>query len=269
MLYYRVQHLLSLPPASDGQNVWLRIGLLDKISFLFAWLLLAQPLLSFVLVDSDDDSTTGATVYNLQLLLMWSANMAVMVLETYRMQPRSSTLKSFWLADLFVRLLRFRLGLLHMYFDEPELESHTSDDRASADVWGFILSCGIVLPALFQKPAQVKVTGESYGKMRDDGEDERVAQKFEGKGEQNASWFSSFTFEWVTHVLNTGMEKQLSDEDLHPLTPDDTSTETGNNLLKEWNAELERNPDDPSLVAVSWRVYKRTFLISGDRKSVV
>ena len=260
MFFYHVRAVLALPPASDGQNVWLRLGFLGIAEYFFASLLLVQPLLSFILVDGSGED--NGTLYNLFLLVMWSFNVVVMVLETYRSLPRSSTLKSFWLGDWFVRLLRFRVGLLHMAFAGENLESHTSDGRSRSDVWGFVLCTGLVITAMFQRPKQVNASGDSYGKMAE-GEEEVRAAKWAGKGEDNASWFSSFTFEWVTHVLNTGMQKQLADEDLHPLLTPDTSTETGRRLLEEWQVETAKNPDDPSLLSATWRVYRKTMLISG------
>ena len=81
---------------------------------------------------------------------------------------------------------------------------------------------------------------------------------------KTTSWFSYFTFWWVTGTVFKGFRQTLTEDDIFELPSHYASSEVLQRFKSNWKRELERNgPDKASLVWTFLRTFKARIIITG------
>ena len=196
--------------------------------------------------------------------LHWIVIFVVALVEESRDLVRGAQLKVLWMLLSFVLLIRVRVASLILFFEGLT----PSDSHSVADIAHFLATFSLTIVGLMEPPASAKMVGaqgaQQYGMFVDNqGEDASKPKPKDHEawhGELTASWMSRITFHWLTPLLMLGWKRQVNDEDLCPLLPEDTMAYCGKRLLQAWNIELERKRAEPkraplfrSLFAVHWR----------------
>jgi len=205
------------------------------------------------------------TLFYGSMVFTWGASTAIMVAEAARKQPRGAELKIVYMLNTLMQLFRFRIALLHMAFSDPDSTGTTSDSRATADSFAFVVGCLVAIASLLEPTG--RTDKGAYGEMVE--EEEMESRKVEKaasanpSGELSASWMSQMTFQWLSPMLVKGKKEQLTDSDLYALLPCDRSDDCGNRLLVAWLRQLRRKDGDPSLLQALKDVWMGDFLLSG------
>jgi len=79
----------------------------------------------------------------------------------------------------------------------------------------------------------------------------------------NASLLSRITYWWANPIFTTGHSRPLEDNDLYLLDPKFKEKKLTENFYKEWNKELLKRKDNPSIVKTFIRVFGPKWIPSG------
>ncbi|ORX52502.1 hypothetical protein BCR36DRAFT_324258 [Piromyces finnis] len=78
-----------------------------------------------------------------------------------------------------------------------------------------------------------------------------------------ASWLSRITYWWANPIFITGYNRPLQDNDLYLLDPKFEEKKLADNFYKEWDKELIKRKDNPSILKTFIRVFGPKWIPSG------
>ncbi|KAG0556056.1 hypothetical protein KC19_11G022200 [Ceratodon purpureus] len=81
--------------------------------------------------------------------------------------------------------------------------------------------------------------------------------------ERSRSWWSALTFSWVNPLLQTGVQRQLEQEDLLVVPPELAPKLCCGRLWRCWEQECRRDRSNPSLLRAVFNAYGRMYMFLG------
>lgn len=91
----------------------------------------------------------------------------------------------------------------------------------------------------------------------------QTSSRSEEKLQRSRSWWSSLTFSWVNPLLETGIQRQLQQEDLLTVPPDLAPKLCCGQLWRCWDQERKCHSNNPSLLWAIFNAYGRVYLFLG------
>jgi hypothetical protein len=147
LLAKRVKVLSELPLAETPRQYW------TSKDFCLVVVLAMHSVYGLIMVDGGDSAEDSTTVYYGTMVVTWGASIAIMMAEGFRKQPRGAELKIICLFNTLFQLFRFRIALLHMAFMKSDDTGTTSDSRAWADSFAFVVGCFVAIASLLEPTA--------------------------------------------------------------------------------------------------------------------
>jgi hypothetical protein len=144
LLAKRVKVLSELPLAEPPRQYW------TSKDFCLVVVLAVHSVYGLLMVEGGDSAEDSTTVYYGTMVVTWGASIAIMMAEGFRKQPRGAELKIIYLFNTLFQLFRFRIALLHMAFMKSDDTGTTSDSRAWADSFAFVVGCFVAIASLLE-----------------------------------------------------------------------------------------------------------------------
>ncbi|XP_076453870.1 ATP-binding cassette sub-family C member 4-like isoform X2 [Babylonia areolata] len=97
---------------------------------------------------------------------------------------------------------------------------------------------------------------------------DETARHFNPSPMQSANWISRVLFWWLNPLMKKGHKKELSEEDLFSVVPQDSADHLSVGLEREWQRELQKEKDSggthkPSLLKALARLFGLRYLLLG------
>ena len=199
--------------------------------------------------------------------LQWILIFVSMLMEESRDLVRGVELKVFWMLMSFVLLIRVRVASLILFLDGLS----DTDSHSVVDIIYFLATFALTIAGLLEVPPSARTVGSEgaqYGMFEDNQGDGAVKTKTKDheawQGERTASWMSRIVFSWLTPLLMLGWKRQVNDDDLCPLLPEDSMASCSRSLLHAWQVELAKkalNPKRAALFRSLYAVYWPTLIM--------